>query len=215
MKTVSSCNRIEIRKIIFLLFIIFFSLVSWRIINRGIGYKSYTIFVEFNNAHGLKRGSPVRLRGLVIGSVVEISNELNSILALIKLSSSSILIPRNSLIETNQTGLLNDSVIDIIPLEAISSDHDLVLDPLSRQCSHSHILCHLSYMQGDRGLNYDDLIRATTRISQRFDDPRFFNLFYLLLHNGVEITDNILETITDLSDLLKLLGKSYVKQDIS
>ncbi len=211
MKTVSSCNRIEIRKIIFLFFIVFFSLVSWLVINKHIMNKTYSIFVEFNNAHGIKRGSPVRLRGLIIGSVVELSNELNSILTLVKLNSSSLLIPRNSLIETNQTGLLNDSVIDIIPLEAISSDHHLTLDPLSVNCSDNHILCHLSYVQGDRGLNYDDLIRATTRISQRFDDPRFFNLFYVFLHNSVEITDNVLETLTDLSDLLNLLNKIYVK----
>nr|YP_009312844.1 Hypothetical protein ycf22 [Helminthora furcellata]SCW21098.1 Hypothetical protein ycf22 [Helminthora furcellata]SCW23958.1 Hypothetical protein ycf22 [Helminthora furcellata] len=208
MKTISSCNSIEIRKILFLLFIVFFSLVSWLIVNKQSVNKGYSIFVEFDNAHGIKQGSPVRLRGLVIGSVTQISNEINSVLALVKFDSNSLLIPKNSLIETNQTGLLNDAVIDIIPLELVP--YDVSVNPLSANCNDSHILCHLSYLQGDRGLNYDDLIRATTRISQRFDDPRFFNLFYMFLHNSVEITDHVTETLVDLSDFFAFYSKNYI-----
>ena len=207
MKTISSYKSVEIRNIVFFLCIIFFCLISWLIVNKHVANKSYSIFIEFNNAHGIKQGSPVRLRGLVIGSVVEISSELNSVLALVRLNSSSFLIPKNSLIETNQTGLLNDSVLDIIPLEVITSDYSAALDPLSAHCGSSQILCHLSYIQGHRGLNYDDLIRATTRISQRFDDPRFFNLFYIFLQNTVELTDNVLDTVADISDFVSFLLK--------
>nr|YP_009315096.1 Hypothetical protein ycf22 [Titanophycus setchellii]SCW23551.1 Hypothetical protein ycf22 [Titanophycus setchellii] len=207
MKTISSCKSVEIRNIAFFLFIICFSFISWFFINKYTVNKSYSVFVEFHSAHGIKQGSPVRLRGVVIGSVVEISSEVNSVLALVKFNSSSLLIPRNSLIETNQTGLLNDSILDIIPLETISSSKQIGLDPLSAHCNDSQILCHLSYVQGDRGLNYDDLIRATTRISQRFDDPRFFNLFYMFLQNSLEITDHVLDAVTDISDLMNFLTR--------
>nr|YP_009315707.1 Hypothetical protein ycf22 [Trichogloeopsis pedicellata]SCW24365.1 Hypothetical protein ycf22 [Trichogloeopsis pedicellata] len=211
MKILSSKNKSQILKILFLLLMVVFSVISWLVLNRQFVKKNYSIFVEFDNAHGLKSGSLVKLRGLVIGSVIEVSNELNSVLALVKVNSSQMVIPKNVLIETNQTGLLNDTVIDIIPLELVSYPFGTVLDPLSETCNDKHILCHLSYVQGDRGLNYDDLIRATTRISQRFDDPRFFNLFYMLLQNSVELTDYIVHNLVDISNLLNIFLKRYIK----
>nr|YP_009314275.1 Hypothetical protein ycf22 [Liagora harveyana]SCW22529.1 Hypothetical protein ycf22 [Liagora harveyana] len=210
MKTISSCNNIKVRKILFLLFTLLFLLGSWLYINQQTFKKGYSVFVEFDHAHGIKPGSSVRLRGLIVGSVVQLSSELNSVLALVKFNSASLLIPRNSLIESNQTGLLNDSVLDIIPLETIVTSYPNMQNPLSSDCNDKYIFCHLSYIKGDRGLNYDDLIRATTRISQRFDDPRFFNLFYMFLHNSVEITDHFVDTFIDLSDSLSLLSQNLL-----
>lgn len=196
--------RLEMRKLLFLLLLISFSIFSWFIVNKKVYHRSYSIFVEFENAHGIRPGTSLRLRGFDIGSVIDVTSEINSILVLININSCSYLIPKNSLIETNQTGLLNDSIIDIIPLEILSAEESLHLDPLDSQCIDSKILCHLSYVEGERGLNYDDLIRATTRISQRFDDPRFFNLFYIFLQNGIELSDNILNIAVDFSGFISL-----------
>lgn len=70
------------------------------------------------------------------------------------------------------------------------------------------------YVTGDRGLNYDDLVRSTTRISQRFDDPRFFNLFYVFLQNGIEITDVIIELITEILGITST-GYLYLQKFLS
>jgi phospholipid/cholesterol/gamma-HCH transport system substrate-binding protein len=182
----------KVKKIICLSLVLLFSFLSWIIINVRSYSKEYLIFVEFANAHGIQPGTPLRLRGYRIGSVTDISTELNSILVLIKIDSSLIIIPRNSVIEINQTGLLNDSVIDILPLEYIFDTDLKKLDPFDENCINSNIVCHLSYLEGDRGLNYDDLVRATTRIAQRFDDPSFFNLFYVFLYQGIKLSDNLL-----------------------
>nr|YP_009313047.1 Hypothetical protein ycf22 [Dermonema virens]SCW21301.1 Hypothetical protein ycf22 [Dermonema virens] len=202
MGNISSDIRSDLQKILFLLLIIPFVILSWFTINKTFAKTGYSIFVEFDSAYGIKPGTPVRLRGLNIGSVVDISSELNSVLAIININSDKLIIPKNSLIESNQTGLLNDASLDILPLEDVQCDSNVGLNPTANTCSDAKIICHLSYMQGDRGLNYDDLIRATTRISQRFDDPRFFNLFYMFLHNGVELTDQFVSIIADLSELL-------------
>lgn len=205
MKIRSHNIRLEIKKILFLLILISFSIFSWFIINRKGYNRNYSIFVEFENAHGIRPGTPLRLRGFNIGSVIDVTSEINSILVLINIKSCFHLIPKNSLIETNQTGLLNDSIIDVVPLEMLSDNEYLNLDPLDSRCINSKILCHLSYIEGERGLNYDDLIRSTTRISQRFDDPRFFNLFYVFLQNGIELSDNILNIAVDFSSFISLL----------
>lgn len=177
------------------------------IVNKKFLNKSYSIFIEFDNAHGIRPGTVLRLRGLSIGRIISIKLHVNTVVVLAKINSSLNPIPRNVLIETNQTGLLNEAVIDIFPLENIEILNKQFIDPLSSKCLNSKIICNLSHLKGNRGLNYDDLVRATTRISQRFDDPRFFNLFYIFLHNGIELSDNIVYLSLQLLDLLYRLQK--------
>nr|QHO64213.1 hypothetical protein [Lympha mucosa] len=170
-------------------------------INRKINNKNYSIFIEFSHAYGIRPGTMLRLRGLNIGHIVSVKLSLNTVLVLANINSSLIVIPRNVLIETNQAGLLNEAVVDIFPLENIEVMDQQLINPLSSKCLSSKIVCHLSHLKGDRGLNYDDLVRATTRISQRFDDPRFFNLFYTFLYNGIELSHNFVYISTYLLDL--------------
>nr|AYR05920.1 hypothetical protein [Lithothamnion sp.] len=164
----------------------------------------YSFFIEFNNANGINKGTSIRMRGVNIGSIQSLRIQPNSVLTLAKINSSNIFIPRDSIIETNQTGLLNEAVIDIIPLASLSFLSESSLNPFSSDCENSNIVCNKMYLIGDRGLNYDDLVRSTTRISQRFDDPRFFNLFYIFLQNGIELTDIILELGIGIRDLTSI-----------
>nr|YP_009488589.1 Ycf22 [Grateloupia filicina]AWD77377.1 Ycf22 [Grateloupia filicina]BCB14925.1 Ycf22 [Grateloupia asiatica] len=143
------------------------------------------------------------MRGINIGYVKNIKMNFNSVLVLVHIKSNDILIPKNAIIETSQTGLLNDAVIDILPLETIFIEKIRDIDVFSNVCQESKFLCNLSYIYGERGLNYDDLIRAATRISQRFDDPRFFNLLYIFLQNSFEISEDIANTTALFYHLLR------------
>nr|YP_009332753.1 hypothetical chloroplast RF22 [Membranoptera weeksiae]AHZ94765.1 hypothetical chloroplast RF22 [Membranoptera weeksiae] len=135
--------------------------------------------------------------------------KINSIVVLVYIKSSKILIPKRSIIETNQTGLFNDIVIDIIPLGQLPvikqlSTKEIDINVFSNNCLKSKFLCNYHYLYGGRGLNYDDLMRAATRISQRFDDPRFFSLFYIFLQNNIDISDDILYVFKNISYILYL-----------
>nr|YP_009500324.1 hypothetical protein [Gracilariopsis heteroclada]AXE43486.1 hypothetical protein [Gracilariopsis heteroclada] len=167
------------------------------------------MFILFNNAYGLKEGSEVLMRGINIGYVDAIRIKYDYVLIKVNINVSYILIPKNSLVETSQTGLLNDTVIDITPLDSIMSHDIRKVDVFSKSCIKSKFVCNYDYIQGERGLNYDDLVRAATRISQRFDDPDLFNLLYLLLHNTYKasseliiITRNIVNKTTLFYDYL-------------
>lgn len=206
MNKIRSINLwINIKNIIIFLFFIFFTIFISLAVNFNSQNKGYSLFIEFNNAHGIKEGTSLQMRGVNIGYIKSIKIDLNSILVLVHIKSSNILIPRNSIIETNQTGLLNDAVIDIIPLEKIKLEEFQHSNVFSKECIQSSLICHLNYAEGDRGLNYDDLVRAATRISQRFDDPNFFNIFYLFLQNSIELSDDILSITVDISNLLTLM----------
>nr|QCI05014.1 hypothetical protein [Callithamnion tetricum] len=146
------------------------------------------------------------MRGVTIGYIQSLQVNTNYVIVLAYIKSKYILIPKSSIVETNQTGLFNDTTIDIIPLKKLSVVDFNKINVFSKSCLYSSVLCNYHYIRGERGLNYDDLIRATTRISQRFDDPRFFNLFYLFLQNCIDISDEIVLITTDISQILSLFN---------
>nr|YP_009399062.1 hypothetical protein [Taenioma perpusillum]ARW68459.1 hypothetical protein [Taenioma perpusillum] len=199
---------------IFMLCSIIFVLLSQYSIKKKSGY---LLFIEFNNAYGIKEGTNIYFRGVQIGFVKNIYMKINSLIITVYIKSSKILIPKNSLVETNQTGLFNDTLIDIIPLDNYYSKYNNTnssVDVYSKYCLKSVFFCNYHYIKGYRGLNYDDLIRAATRISQRFDDPRFFTLFYIFLQNNIDISNNILMVIQKVSpifDVLMLFSKFIYK----
>lgn len=192
--------------LVFIIFI-FFTFSIWIAVNRTSLVKNYAFFIEFSNAHGIKEGTHVRMRGVNIGYIKNMKIDLNSILVLVHINSTQTLIPRNAIIETNQTGLLNDTIVDIIPLNKILIQNVHNVSVFSDSCHSSSIVCHLDILEGDRGLNYDDLVRAATRISQRFDDPNFFNVFYLFLQNSLELSDDMVNITNDIANMFTLLYK--------
>lgn len=169
----------------------------------------YSFFIEFNHANGITLGTPIRMRGIDIGYIQNIKLKIDCVLVIAQINSNKIIISRDSIIETTQTGLLNESVIDIIPVKKM--DKYLNHSPLSSFCDNSTIVCNNTYMVGDRGLNYDDLVRSTTRISQRFDDPRFFYFFYLFLQNSIELTDSLLVILKNFSNVFDLYNTNTSK----
>ncbi|CCP38218.1 conserved hypothetical plastid protein (plastid) [Chondrus crispus] len=202
---------INIQNIVIFFIFTGFTIITWILLTSKIYKKSYLLLIEFNNAHGLKEGTSLTMRGVNIGYIKNLKIDLNSILVLVNIKSSHILIPKNSIIETNQTGLLNDAIINIIPLEHIKIKDTQSVNVFSSQCITSPFLCHLNYVEGDRGLNYDDLVRAATRLSQRFDDPAFFNVFYLFLQNSIDLSDNIVNMTFDLSDLITIFYSVFFR----
>ncbi len=161
------------------------------------------LFVEFSNAYGIKEGTNINMRGINIGQIKAVQLNINSVTVLMYIYSKNILIPKYSIVEINQVGLFNNSVIDITPLD--SFEHIKNFNVFTALCLKSKFLCNNDYIKGYRGLNYDDLVRATTRISQRFDDPRFFQLLYLFLQNIIDISDEIVLMINHISYIISLL----------
>ena len=172
--------------------------------------KGYQLFIEFNNAYGLKKGINVNLKGVTIGYVRNISLRSNNVVVLVYINSLNVLIPKSSLIEVNQVGLFNDIVIDITIVNESFSFSYYSIDPTSVDCLESAFMCSNFYVKGYKGLNYDDLVRSTTRIAQRFDDPRFFNLFYVFLQNGFDISNEIMSVFSYISYFFSYLVELVV-----
>nr|YP_009394294.1 hypothetical protein [Leptosiphonia brodiei]ARW62856.1 hypothetical protein [Leptosiphonia brodiei] len=195
---------------------IFLSLLVWAFcaICFTLGFfsfnqKSYSLFVEFDDAYGLKEGTLVTYKGVNIGVVSRISLSINKVVILLTIKSCDILIPLDTIFEANQIGLFNDIIISIKPQCNFNSVKMRNLNMYTNYFDYKFIP-HNSYIKGYKGISYDDLIRSTTRISQRFDDPRFFSLFYLLLKNSFHISDEILVLVHNSSTLSKIIINSII-----
>lgn len=170
--------------------------------------KGYQLFVEFSDAYGLKEGVCVTYKGVKVGSVSRIKVYLDKVVILLHITSSKTLVPFNSTFEANQIGLFNDIVISITPNHNLFSKKGSLLKSSRKNYYSSKFLPPNSYIKGYKGISYDDLLRSTTRISQRFDDPRFFSLFYLLLENSTQISDEALLLVYNLSVTFNLVTES-------
>uniref|UniRef100_A0A2N9FZP9 Mce/MlaD domain-containing protein n=1 Tax=Fagus sylvatica TaxID=28930 RepID=A0A2N9FZP9_FAGSY len=82
-------------------------------------FRKYLAVFEFAQACGICTGTPVRIRGVTVGNVIRINPSLKSIEAIVEVEDDKIVIPRNSFIEVNQSGLLMETLIDITPRNPI------------------------------------------------------------------------------------------------
>ncbi|OEL36853.1 Protein TRIGALACTOSYLDIACYLGLYCEROL 2, chloroplastic [Dichanthelium oligosanthes] len=113
-------------------------------------FRKYNTVFEFTQACGICVGTPVRIRGVTVGSVVRVDSSLRSIDALVEVEDDKIIIPRNSLVEVNQSGLLMETLIDITPKDPLPAPS---LGPLDPDCAKEGlILCDKERMKGQQGI---------------------------------------------------------------
>ncbi|MDF5707813.1 MAG: MlaD family protein [Nostoc sp. S4] len=168
---------------------------------------SYKAIVEFANAGGMQKGTPVRYRGFKVGSISQIRPGANAIDVEIEILQKNLIIPRNVVIEANQSGLISESVIDITPKATLPTEV-AIAKPLDKNCDSSLIVCNGSRLKGQLGISVDELIRSSTELTNVYKDPKFSKNV-----NGVlEATTVAANSFTDLSQDLKGLSKSLQQQ---
>ena len=77
--------------------------------------QGYQAVLEFPVACGVTVGTPVRIRGVPVGSVLSVQPSLEKVDVLVEMRDTATVIPRNSTIEANQSGLIAEPLIDITP----------------------------------------------------------------------------------------------------
>lgn len=168
---------------------------------------SYKLIVEFANAGGMQKGSPVRYRGVKVGNISAIRPGPNAIDVEIDISQSDLLIPKDVVVEANQSGLISESIIDITPQTSLPSGA-ITAKPLDKKCDRQFIICNGSRLKGEIGISVDRLIRSSTELAAAYNNPKFYQNVNRLLENSSLAAANI----ADLSQDLRGLSKSAQKQ---
>ena len=185
-------------------------LISWarggQLGRRGQGYQA--IF-EFPVACGISVGTPVRIRGVPVGGVLNVQPSLERVDVLVEIRDTTIVIPRNSLIEANQSGLIAEPLVDITPQLPVP---EYTANPLDEDCEREgKVVCHQGRIKGERGVALDDLVYVCTKIAREMDAQGVDKVFEAmeaaqaviadaqpLLQRAVELSNEIIPLLTEL-----------------
>lgn len=164
--------------------------------------RSFQIIANFATINGVQVGSPVRYRGVTVGRIDRISPGANGVEVKIDISPADLTIPRDSELTVNQSGLLGETVLDILPRREIAPG-TIAGKPLDRNCNRDVILCQGSRIQGALGISTDELIRATIRFADTYSSPQFTGNVNALTKNSSIAAAEIAQLSREVTGLVK------------
>ncbi|KAJ7947479.1 protein TRIGALACTOSYLDIACYLGLYCEROL 2, chloroplastic-like [Quillaja saponaria] len=140
-------------------------------------FRKYTAVFEFSQASGISTGTPVRIRGVTVGNVIRVNPSLKSIEAVVEVEDDKTIIPQNSLVEVNQSGLLMETMIDISPRDPIPTPS---VGPLDPECvKEGLIVCDRQKIKGHQGVSLDALVGIFTRLGRDVEEIGIANSYLL------------------------------------
>jgi len=179
---------------------IFGSLLLW-LRGLSLGNRSYRAIVEFPNVVGMVEGSPVRYRGVIVGKVRRIRPGTQFAEVEIQISPATVQIPRDSVIQTNQAGLIGETAIDIVPRQEVVET--VATNPLAADCAGSGIICDGDRLPGEVGVTFDALISSTIRLSNQFSDPELIENLKALTFNSSQAAAGVTTLTGEVTELAK------------
>ena len=183
--------------------IIVFTFFSLWLRGVRISSKNWHLFAEFNNASGLSKKSPVTYRGILVGSIEDITFTNESIKAKIVLNNPDIILnkPTFAKVETNSF-LGGDVQVSLETSENTIPQN--IAKPASENCDSKLIVC-----QGDTimGKQLSSLSNITNRISQFLKESNQENL----IENIVKSIDQFDKTQENLDELIYLSKKEIIR----
>lgn len=174
-------------------------LVIWL---RGLnpGGRSYTLNSSLETTAGLQVGTAVNYRGVPIGRIASIEAKTNAVDITIEITQPGFVIPRDSVVETNQSGLIGETIITIVPEATIPGD-TTGLSPFGDACEEALMVCDGDFLPGREGISYDTLIRSADQIADALADPELIEDLKEIADNTSQITENFIGLSAELTAL--------------
>ncbi|MFM7887509.1 MAG: MlaD family protein, partial [Pseudanabaena sp.] len=138
---------------------------------RGLQLNSskFTFIIKLPDASGLNTGSVVRFRGVEIGRVTALTAQTEGVDVLVSVENSRLIIPKQSVAETNQSGFLGNTNIDIFPpKDKVTLEPNL--NPLAKDCNNDLIVCQGGQIDGSRGVSFTVLIKDMSATLRKIND---------------------------------------------
>ncbi|KAG2441473.1 hypothetical protein HXX76_003095 [Chlamydomonas incerta] len=182
------------------------ALVMWA---RGNALRTgtpYQATIEFPLACGIQIGTPVRIRGVQVGQVLAVKPSLERVDVLVEVNDVSTVIPRNSVIEANQSGLIAEPLVDITPQMPVPDYKALPHEP--RCQDESLIVCSNGHIQGRQGVALDDLVYIMTRLARQAESDGVDKVFAAaesatqLMEKAAPLVGSAAELVEQLTPLL-------------
>ncbi|MEI6427445.1 MAG: MlaD family protein [Pseudanabaena sp. ELA607] len=160
----------------------------------------FTFVVKLPDATGLDVGSAVRFRGVEVGKVQQLRSLTESVEVIVAIDNSKLAIPRRSLVESNQVGILGSaSSIDIAPQTNVNGISEL--DPMAKDCSNEIIVCNGSSIDGVQGVSFTAAMKDFSRTIKKVNDENLIENFNELIKTSTVTAKNI-NKLTDSANRL-------------
>ena len=161
---------------------------------RGLQLNSskFTFTIKMPDASGLNSGSVVRFRGVEVGRVISLTTQTEGVNVLVSIENAKLVIPKQSVAETNQSGFLGNTNIDIFPPKdklAIDSN----LNPLAKDCNSELIVCQGGEVMGSQGVSFIALLKDSSATLRKIN------------------SENLVENLTDTLVATKATARSIQK----
>lgn len=181
---------------------LFGGLILWL---RGLnpGNRTFKVFIEFADVGGMQEGAIVRYRGVTVGRITGIRPGPNGVEVEAQISPANLIIPRDVIVEANQSGLIGESYVEIRPRENLT-EQQVSATPLDKDCNDNLIVCDRSRLQGSIGASPDQLVRYSIRFAETYSDPQFFAKLNKIADNTAEATAEVTKLTREFSQLTRL-----------
>jgi phospholipid/cholesterol/gamma-HCH transport system substrate-binding protein len=173
---------------------LFGGLVLWL---RGFNptNRPYQLVAEFEDTVGVQVGTAVLYRGVSVGRVVAITPRSNQVDMGIEITQKDLRIPSEVLVETVETGLIGEMLIEITPLVELAASA-AEMSPVGEDCDSEIILCDGDRLSGVSGPSFEALLRSSTEVANLLADPE-------LIAQLKTVLEKASQTTTDASVLAK------------
>ena len=118
-----------------------------------------------------------------------------------QISPATLKIPRDSLIQSNQAGLIGETAVDITPITELTAE--VATNPFAADCKGSAIICDGDRLSGEVGVTFDALISSTIRLSNQLADPILFGNIQSLTRNSSRAAAGVTTLAGEVTTLTK------------
>ncbi|MCA6523196.1 MAG: MlaD family protein [Pseudanabaena sp.] len=162
---------------------------------QQLNSSKFTFTIKLPDASGLNTGSVVRFRGVEIGRVTALTAQTDSVDILVTVENSKLIIPKLSVAETNQSGFLGNTNIDIFPpKDKVTLDPNL--NPLAKECNNDLIVCQGGQIEGSRGVSFTLLLKDMSATLRKINDQGLIDNLNDTL-NSAKVTAKSIQKLTD------------------
>ncbi len=179
-----------------------FGMVAFWVQGLRLNNTAYQIRVEFPDALGMQPGTPVRYRGVKVGRVLNIKPTSNQVEVRLEITSSALVIPRDVMIRSSQSGLLSENFVDIIPQTALSETIKNE-NPLSSDCPET-ILCNGILLSGESGVGFERLVASLVEFSELYTSPKLFTNLNQAAERTALAADEVSKLSTQMMELVAI-----------
>ena len=139
-----------------------------------LGSKTWEISASFKDASGLAKMSPVTYRGIIVGSVQNISFTPNTVETKIKLNNDNLILPKPVIAKIVTSSMLGgDAQLSLISLGKSLNKNELIT--VNKDCPQKRILCSGDKIKGVEMVSISSLTEGINGIIGEADKQAIVN----------------------------------------